>query len=72
VSTQNQAINAIKFYLENIQDELRQVYYVERPRKVQKLSVVLNGKEVFSLLKQARNIKHQAIIFLFVFVWNTD
>lgn len=33
ISTQNQAINAIKFYLEHVLGNERLVLYVDRPRK---------------------------------------
>jgi integrase/recombinase XerD len=33
ISTQNQAINSIKFYLEHVLGGERKVYYLERPRK---------------------------------------
>src|SRR5690606_12608138 len=49
-STQNIAINAIKFYLENVMKGERTVCVVERRRREDKLPVVLREREVLSLL----------------------
>jgi len=64
ISTQNQAINAIKFYLEHVQGGVRKVYYTERPRKESKLPTVLSEQEVKDLFHHTKNIKHKAILFL--------
>ena len=63
-ATQNQAINAIKFYLEQVMEGERRVYYTERPRKEWKLPTVLSDDEVKSLFYHTANVKHRAIIFL--------
>jgi len=42
LSTQNQAINSIKFYLEHVKREDRQTYYLDRPLKERKLMTVLS------------------------------
>lgn len=62
--TQNQAINAIKFYLEHVKQGERKTYHVERPRKEWKLPVVLSTEEIKSLLQATHNIKHQCIMLL--------
>jgi site-specific recombinase XerD len=64
-STQNQAINAIKFYLEQVMEGERRVYYTERPRKEWKLPTVLSNDEVRALFYHTDNVKHRAIMFLF-------
>jgi integrase/recombinase XerD len=64
ISTQNIAINSIKFYLEHVQQGERKVYYCERPRGEQKLPVVLSVHEVGLLITHTRSIKHRAIIML--------
>lgn len=64
-ATQNQAINAIKFYLEQVMEGERRVYYTERPHKEWKLPCVLTDEEVKSLFYHTENVKHRAIIFLF-------
>jgi site-specific recombinase XerD len=64
VSTQNQAINAIKFYLEQVMKGERRVYFVERPRKSKQLPTVLSEQEVRKLLQQTPNVKHQCLMYL--------
>ena len=61
-STQNQAINSIKFYLEWVNKGERQVYYVERPRKERLLPTVLSEGEVMAILKSTTNLKHKCIL----------
>ena len=65
-STQNQAINAIKFYYEKLMGESRKNYYIERPRKEKKLPVVLDEKEVLRILEHTENPKHR-LIFAFLY-----
>jgi len=64
-ATQNQAINAIKFYLEQVMEGERRVYYTERPRKEWKLPAILSDDEVKTLFYHTENVKHRAIMFLF-------
>jgi integrase/recombinase XerD len=64
VSTQNTAINSIKFYLENVKKGPRQVYYVDRPRTETKLPIVLSEEEVKALLMGTVNLKHRCIMFM--------
>lgn len=64
-ATQNQAINAIKFYLEQVMEGERRVYYTYRPHREWKLPVVLTNDEVKSLFYHTTNVKHRAILFLF-------
>ncbi|MFY0654916.1 MAG: site-specific integrase [Cyclobacteriaceae bacterium] len=61
-STQNQSINAIKFYLEAVLGSERKIFNLERPNKVSKLPVVLSAVEVGRILKNVRNLKHRAIL----------
>lgn len=63
-STVNQAVNAIKFYAEQVLGKKREFYYVERPRKEKRIPVVLNLKEVKSLLSTIINKKHHTMISL--------
>lgn len=64
ISAQNVAINAIKFYIEQVKDGPRQSYYIDRPRKESKLPVVLSEEEVTGLLSATHNIKHRCIMFM--------
>lgn len=63
-STQNQAINAIKFYYEKVLKQDRKVYYLERPLKEKKLPLVLNQDEIISIFGALHNIKHSSMLML--------
>lgn len=63
-STQNQAINAIKFYFEKVLGGEKKVYYIERPRKQKQLPKVLSEEQIFAILKATKNLKHKFIISL--------
>ncbi|MBI1316837.1 tyrosine-type recombinase/integrase, partial [bacterium] len=64
ISSQNSAINAIKFYLEHVMGGARKVYKVDRPRKEHKLPVVLSEQEVVSILAHTPNPKHRMALAL--------
>lgn len=64
ISTQNTAINAIKFYLEKVHRGERKVYYVDRPMKEVKLPHVLTQEEVKELLTVTKNIKHRCMLLV--------
>lgn len=61
-SYQNQAINAIKFYYEIVLGLPNRYYYIDRPRKEEKLPSVLSEEEMGRLIEATKNIKHKAII----------
>jgi site-specific recombinase XerD len=63
-STLNQYINAVKFYYEKVLDRPRKVYAVKRPRKQEKLPVVLSKGEVKRVFKQLSNLKHRTMVWL--------
>lgn len=63
-STQNQAINAIKFFYEIVMGQVRQTYYIERPMKDRPLPQVLSEEEVVSIFQHAGNIKHTTMLML--------
>lgn len=62
LSHQNQVINAIKFYYEQVLDMPQRFYAVERPRKEQKLPSVLSEGEIASIISVTKNLKHKAIL----------
>jgi site-specific recombinase XerD len=62
MSTQNQAINAIKFYYEKVLHREKGDYYIERPRRANKLPEIISEAELLKLLKATDNIKHKTII----------
>ncbi len=59
----NQAISALKFYMEHVLGERRGASYV-RPKKERKLPNVLSAEEVLALLKSVNNIKHRALLYV--------
>ena len=61
-SMQNQAINAIKFFYENVLDHPRTIYKAERPKREKRLPTVLSPSEVRSILNQVKNTKHKTIL----------
>lgn len=63
-STQNQAINAIKFYLEQVKGGSRREYYIERPRKESKLPTILSEEEIAELIRRTHYIKHKCMLML--------
>ena len=64
ISTQNQAINAIKFYYEKVLGGEKKNYYIERPRKPKQLPKILTEQQIFDILKCTENYKHKLIISL--------
>jgi integrase/recombinase XerD len=63
-SYQNQAINAIKFYYEQILKRPTQKYYLQRPKPERKLPGVLSEEEVLRLLQHVENLKHKTVLSL--------
>jgi site-specific recombinase XerD len=61
-SYQNIAINAIKFYYEQVLDMPQRFYEIDRPAKERKLPLVLSEEEVRKILTVTTNIKHKAIL----------
>lgn len=61
-SYQNQAINAIKFYYEQVLDMPQRFYDIERPLKEHKLPLVLSEDEIKRMITVTTNLKHKAII----------
>jgi integrase/recombinase XerD len=64
ISTQNTAINAIKFYLERVNRGERTFYYTDRPVKDKLLPSILSEEEIQKLLGASQNVKHRCIMFL--------
>ena len=62
VSTQNQVINAIKFYYEQVKGMEKEVYYFDRPQKEFTLPKVLSQEEVVRLLQVTSNLKHKCML----------
>ena len=62
LSHQNQTINAIKFYYEQVLDMPQRFYEIQRPRQDQKLPSVLSEEEVLKVISATTNLKHKAIL----------
>ena len=63
-STQNQYINAIKFYYEKVLRYPKINIAIERPRKHNHLPKIISEQEVLQLLRATQNLKHKAITSL--------
>jgi site-specific recombinase XerD len=63
-SSQNQHINAIKFYLEKVLKQESKTYYIVRPLKKRKLPTVLSEKEIQLIFSNIGNLKHKALLSL--------
>jgi integrase/recombinase XerD len=63
-STQNQAINAIKFFYEKILGQDRKVYHLDRPMRERKLPEVLSQLEVMQIFEAVGNLKHRVMLML--------
>ena len=61
-SMQNQAVNAIKFFYEQVLGHPKTIYKAERPKREKKLPTVLSPDEVRSIFDQVENIKHKTIL----------
>jgi site-specific recombinase XerD len=64
ISYQNQSINAIKFYYEQVLGRPVKTYYIQRPKKAKVLPDVLSEEEVQMLLNSVDNLKHKCILSL--------
>ncbi len=64
ISSQNQVINAIKFYYEKVLERPQETYEIERPFKKRSLPKVISKEEVQRLLAQIKNLKHLSIVML--------
>lgn len=61
-SSVNVAINSIKFYYEIVLGMPNRFYSIERPRKKEKLPVVISKEEVKLMINNTSNLKHKCII----------
>jgi site-specific recombinase XerD len=63
-STQNQVINAIKFYYEKVLQREKMTFEIDRPKRESFLPTVLSKEEVKSLLAATQNLKHRCMLTL--------
>ncbi len=59
---QNQLINAIKFYYEQVLGKPREYYNIQRPKRALELPNVLSLEEVQRLIHAPENLKHKAML----------
>ena len=62
MSTQNTALNAIKYYLEQVLRGERRTYFIDRPIKEHKLPRVLSEAEVKRMIEVTVNVKHRCML----------
>lgn len=63
-STQNQLINAIKFFYEQLLKRPREVYAIPRAKMPQQLPAVFAEEEIKKIIFSTTNIKHQSMLCL--------
>ncbi|WP_206609854.1 tyrosine-type recombinase/integrase [Paracnuella aquatica] len=56
------AVNALKFYFEQVEGRAREFYDLPRPKKPAKLPQILAEEEVVSLIQKTANLKHRALL----------
>jgi site-specific recombinase XerD len=61
-SSQNQHINAIKFYFERVLGKEKQLFDIIRPRHEKTLPEILSQSEVNAMIKSCKNLKHKVIL----------
>jgi len=61
-SQQNQRINAIKFYYEQVLGRKKAYFNLNRPKKEKRLPGILTVEEVELILKHCKNLKHKCIL----------
>jgi site-specific recombinase XerD len=63
-TTQNQMINAIKFFYEKVLKRPPEMYDLPRPKKPFQLPTVFSPQEVLAIINATENIKHRTILCL--------
>ena len=63
-TSQNQLINAIKFFYEKLLNRPREVCQLSRAKKPYQLPTVFDESEVLAIIKATSNLKHKTILCL--------
>jgi len=63
-TTQNQLINSIKFFYEQLLKRPKELYDLPRAQKPEQLPTVFSESEVLSILNATENLKHRTILSL--------
>jgi integrase/recombinase XerD len=61
-TSQNQLINAIKFFYEKLLNHPRETYELPRARKPEQLPTVFSESEILAIIKASGNLKHKTIL----------
>ena len=61
-TTQNQLINAIKFFYEKLLKRPAEMYELPRAKKPEQLPTVFSESEVLAIIKASSNLKHKTIL----------
>lgn len=56
------AVNALKFYFEQVEGRAKEFYDLPRPQRPQKLPAILAEEEIVSLIQKTANLKHRALL----------
>lgn len=56
------ALNAIKFYFEQVMNREKEFYDLPRPKRPVKLPSVLAEEEVITLIRKTQNLKHRSMM----------
>ena len=63
-TSQNQLINAIKFFYEKLLNRMVEVYELPRAKKPDQLPTVFDESEILCLIESTENIKHKTMLCL--------
>lgn len=63
-TSQNQLINAIKFFYEKLLERPKEYYELPRAKKPEMLPTVFSESEVLAIIKASDNLKHKTILCL--------
>ncbi len=63
-TSQNQMINAIKFFYEKLLNRPKEFYELPRAKKPEQLPTVFSESEVLAIIKASDNLKHKTILCL--------
>jgi integrase/recombinase XerD len=58
-TSQNQLINAIKFFFEQLLKYPKEFYELPRAQKPQQLPVVFSAEEILAIIHACENLKHK-------------
>lgn len=60
----NQAINAVKFYKEQVLGHKKQKYYIKRPYQSKYIPPILSQEQMFAVINSPKNLKHRTLLYV--------